>query len=283
MARFVDRRTFLRRGAVAGLGILGAPLLGPSRASGAGDRLVVAVGQWGIETPVCLAHQPVREVPLGPDVRFADHARSQDLHVPSGARHRVEALERDADVDVQAALGRGLSRGVGRDDGRGREVHRRAELEAGRAGRHGALLARQSRPDRDARQAHGRDAFQDAPVGRAVAVQPVRGLPEHHLEEVPRVGGRGEGLLPSDRHRALPPRRGQARRLPSLRGRAEPLAQDARFQGARDPPASRIPPRGRRASARARSTSGRCSATISTRRRRRACASTTRRTPPPTG
>src|SRR5688572_24984224 len=51
MARFVDRRTFLRRSGVAGLGILGAPLLGRSRASAAGERLVVAVGQWGIETP----------------------------------------------------------------------------------------------------------------------------------------------------------------------------------------------------------------------------------------
>ena len=165
MARFVDRRTFLKRSGAAALGIIGraAPRVvargGRRRAPGGGRRAM------GHRDPVCLAHQPVREVPLGPDVRLADHARSQDLHVPPGARHRVEALERDADVDVQAALGRAVPRGVGRDDGRGREVHRRAELEAGRAGRHGALLARQSRPDRDARQAHGRDAFQDARCG----------------------------------------------------------------------------------------------------------------------
>ena len=46
----VDRRTFLKRaGTVAA--VLGAPLPAPSRATAASDRLVVAVGQWGTETP----------------------------------------------------------------------------------------------------------------------------------------------------------------------------------------------------------------------------------------
>jgi peptide/nickel transport system substrate-binding protein len=47
----VDRRTFLKRAGTAAAAVLGAPLLTSSRATAASDRLVVAVGQWGIETP----------------------------------------------------------------------------------------------------------------------------------------------------------------------------------------------------------------------------------------
>ena len=50
MAR-IERRIFLKRTAAAALGVVGAPLLTPLRARAAGERLVVAVGQWGIETP----------------------------------------------------------------------------------------------------------------------------------------------------------------------------------------------------------------------------------------
>jgi peptide/nickel transport system substrate-binding protein len=47
-----DRRTFLKRTGIAAAAIMGAPLITTSRAGAAGgDRLVVAVGQWGIETP----------------------------------------------------------------------------------------------------------------------------------------------------------------------------------------------------------------------------------------
>jgi ABC-type transport system substrate-binding protein len=47
-----DRRTFLKRTGIATAAIMGAPLITTSRARAAGgDRLVVAVGQWGIETP----------------------------------------------------------------------------------------------------------------------------------------------------------------------------------------------------------------------------------------
>ena len=51
MPTSIDRRTFLKRaGTTAAVALVGGPLLAPSRV-GAGDRLVVAVGQWGIETP----------------------------------------------------------------------------------------------------------------------------------------------------------------------------------------------------------------------------------------
>jgi len=48
--RSIERRAFLK-GASATAVIASAPLVGPTRAAAAGERLVVAVGQWGIETP----------------------------------------------------------------------------------------------------------------------------------------------------------------------------------------------------------------------------------------
>ncbi len=51
MAGSIDRRAFLRRAGTAATALMGAPLIASSRAAAAGDRLVVAVGQWGIETP----------------------------------------------------------------------------------------------------------------------------------------------------------------------------------------------------------------------------------------
>jgi peptide/nickel transport system substrate-binding protein len=50
MAGSIDRRTFLKRAGMASAALVGTPLV-ISRATAAGDRLVVAVGQWGIETP----------------------------------------------------------------------------------------------------------------------------------------------------------------------------------------------------------------------------------------
>ena len=53
MARSLNRRAFLKRAGVASAAVVGAPLISstrPARAA-AGHRLVVAVGQWGTETP----------------------------------------------------------------------------------------------------------------------------------------------------------------------------------------------------------------------------------------
>src|SRR5439155_24262658 len=48
----INRRAFLGRAGTAAAAVMGAPFIGPSRATAAtGDRLVVAVGQWGTETP----------------------------------------------------------------------------------------------------------------------------------------------------------------------------------------------------------------------------------------
>ena len=51
MAAWVARRAFLQRTGMAVVGLMGAPLMRPARALAQSDRLVVAVGQWGIETP----------------------------------------------------------------------------------------------------------------------------------------------------------------------------------------------------------------------------------------
>jgi peptide/nickel transport system substrate-binding protein len=52
MAGSITRRAFLGRTGTAAAAVMGAPLIRPSRATAApGDRLVVAVGQWGTETP----------------------------------------------------------------------------------------------------------------------------------------------------------------------------------------------------------------------------------------
>ena len=50
MARSIDRRTFLKAAGTSTVALLGVPLL-PSRSAAQSDKLVVAVGQWGIETP----------------------------------------------------------------------------------------------------------------------------------------------------------------------------------------------------------------------------------------
>ena len=52
MTAVVDRRAFLRRAGGLGVAIVGAPLVTGRPAAAAGDRLVVAVSQWGIETPL---------------------------------------------------------------------------------------------------------------------------------------------------------------------------------------------------------------------------------------
>jgi peptide/nickel transport system substrate-binding protein len=50
MASSIDRRTFLKRTGTAAA-VLAGPLVVTSRARAQSDKLVVAVGQWGIETP----------------------------------------------------------------------------------------------------------------------------------------------------------------------------------------------------------------------------------------
>src|SRR5262245_65734521 len=50
MRRAIDRRTFLKAGTTTVVALLGGALR-PSRSAAQSDKLVVAVGQWGLETP----------------------------------------------------------------------------------------------------------------------------------------------------------------------------------------------------------------------------------------
>jgi peptide/nickel transport system substrate-binding protein len=56
LAASIDRRAFLKRAGAASAVVMSAPLLAPSRAAGQSDRLVVAIGQWGTETPYAWRH-----------------------------------------------------------------------------------------------------------------------------------------------------------------------------------------------------------------------------------
>jgi hypothetical protein len=50
MSRSIDRRTFLKASTTTAVALLGGSLV-PSRSAAQSDKLVVAVGQWGLETP----------------------------------------------------------------------------------------------------------------------------------------------------------------------------------------------------------------------------------------
>ena len=56
MPRSISRRTFLKHTGTAVTAVMAAPFVIPSRARAAGDRLVVALGQWGTETPFAWRH-----------------------------------------------------------------------------------------------------------------------------------------------------------------------------------------------------------------------------------
>jgi peptide/nickel transport system substrate-binding protein len=51
MTASIDRRGFLKRASAATAAVVAGPLVVTSRATAQTDRLVVAIGQWGIETP----------------------------------------------------------------------------------------------------------------------------------------------------------------------------------------------------------------------------------------
>src|SRR2546425_9922976 len=145
----MDRRAFLKRSGTATAVAMAGPLVVTSRGAAQTDRLVVAVGQWGIETPLAWrgvqAEKPLWDCVFDPP----EPARSQAVGVPSVPGHCVPALERDEDTDLQAPIGREVPRRLGRLHGGGRQVHGRAELQARRAGRLGLLLPEPPRSHRD--------------------------------------------------------------------------------------------------------------------------------------
>ena len=268
MAQSIDRRAFLKGASTTAAVLAGAPLLAASRAGGADDRLVVAVGQWGIETPFAWRSSQSEKTLWDCMYDPLIMRDPKTFEYRPGAGDGMEALERAENVDVQAALGRAVPRRLRRDDRRRRQVHRRAESQARLAGRIRAVLPHAPRPHRDARQVHGRDALQEPGVGGAVELHAVRRLPEHHVEEVHRVG-RARTRRPCTRSAPGPSGTSRASRATTTASRRCPTT------GARRRPSrswssggSPIPRRAWPGCARARSTSATCSATTWTRRRR---------------
>ena len=96
VAQSIDRRAFLAGASATAAAVAAAPLIKPLRAVAAGERSGRRRGAVGHRDAVRMALQPIREDPVGLRLRSVDHARSQDLRVSSGARHRMEALEQAA-------------------------------------------------------------------------------------------------------------------------------------------------------------------------------------------
>src|SRR5258705_728020 len=109
MATSIDRRTFLKGASVAAAATIGAPLVSPARAVAAGDRLVVAVGQWGIETPFAWRSRPPFDEPVlawqrciyskGPFNLLADGPYDED----------VDTISRELDVEKRARMTQALA------------------------------------------------------------------------------------------------------------------------------------------------------------------------------
>ena len=273
MARFVDRRTFLKRSGAAALGIMGAPLLASSRAAAAGERLVVAVGQWGIETPFawrtsqsekCLWDQTYDSLitrdpktftyrpGLATEWKPSNEMRTWTFKLRSGVPFHEGWGEMTAE-DVKFTV----------------EQNLKPDAQGGTAPYLRANLDRIEMPDKLTVVMHFKTRLWDVPSQFSQFVGYQNITSKKYLESVgeEKASSHPIGTGP---YRHVEGKQGDFHRFEAVPNhwRKTPDFKE---------------PRGRRASARARSTSGRCSATISTRPRRRACGSTTRRTPRRTG
>ena len=141
MVRPIDRRTFLKRAGKAAAVAAGAPLILPGRGAGQGrDRLVVAVGQWGTETPFAW-RSTQGEKPLWDCVYDPLIMRdAKTFEYRPGLATEWKASNEMRTWTFKLRSGREVPRGLGRADGRGRQVHGRAEPQAGLRRRLGAVL-----------------------------------------------------------------------------------------------------------------------------------------------
>ena len=188
MPAVVARRTFmttdrLRRPATAH-GRSARAL--PSRAAAQTDRLVVALGQWGTETPAALAQTPGRRSRSGTtSTTRSSSATSETFATRPGLATEWKPLQRDADLDVQAPPSGVLFHGsYGEMTGAEarQSMHCRAEASSPTPSGLGLLLPRQpptasARPTSPTVVMH----FKSPAVDRAVALHAVRGLPERDL------------------------------------------------------------------------------------------------------
>ena len=181
MPEMIDRRRFIKRAGATAVALSAAPLIRP--ASAPPPRPI----GWSSPSASGAPRRPSpggTRRPRSPCGTTSTTRSSSATRRPSRtarARHRVEAVERDAHVDVQAALRRDVPRGLRRDDLRGRQVHGRAELQARCASAapptsSATTSTRSRRPTSSRWCMH----FKTPAVDGAVAVLPVRRLPERH-------------------------------------------------------------------------------------------------------
>ena len=129
MSRSIDRRTFLKASTTTAVALLGAPLV-PSRAAAQSDKLVVAVGQWGIETPFAWRSSQ-SEKTLWDCVYDSLIMRDpKTFAYRPGLATEWKPSNEMRTWTFKLRSGREVPRGLRRDDRRGRQVHHRAEPQA---------------------------------------------------------------------------------------------------------------------------------------------------------
>ena len=196
----------------------------------------MAVGQWGIETPFawrssqsektlwdCMYDPLIMRDPktfeyrpgLATEWKPSNELRTWTFKLRSGVQFHEGCGEMTAE-DVKFTV----------------EQNLKPDAQGGSAPFFRAHLDRIETPDKLTVVMHFKNRVWEVPSNFTQFVGYQNITSKKYIESV----GEDKAAPPSDRHRPLPPRRGQAGRLPPLRGGAEPLAQDARLQGARHPP-----------------------------------------------
>src|SRR5207249_3558926 len=186
MARSLNRRAFLKRAGVASAAVVGAPLISSTRPARAatGHRLVVAVGQWGTETPFawrtvqaekplwdCIYDPLIQRDPktfeyrpgLATEWKPSNELKTWTFKLRSGVKFHEGWGELTAE-DVKFTVEQNLKPDAG--------------------GGSSPFFRMAARPHRDARQAHGRHALQESRVGGALTLHAVRRLPEHRPKKI---------------------------------------------------------------------------------------------------
>jgi peptide/nickel transport system substrate-binding protein len=195
MSRGIDRRTFLKTAATTAVAAAGGPLVVGTRAVASNDRLVVAVGSWGTETP--FAWRTVQgEKPLWDcmyDSLITREAKTFEYRPGLATEWKPSNEMRTWTFKLRP----GVKFHEGWGEMTAEDVKFTVEQNVKPRRRRGLrpILSRPARPHRDARQAHRGDALQESRVGGAFQLHAVRRLPEHHLQEVSGVGGRAEAAL----------------------------------------------------------------------------------------
>ena len=236
MSGWVGRRVFLKQAGAATLLAAGGPLVLRSRASAQSDRLVVAVGQWGTETPLpwrnTQAEKPLWDHVFDPLIQrdsktFAYQPGLATEWKPS-SEMRTWTFKLRSGVMFHEGFGEMTSEDVKYTV----EQSFKPDAIGGSAYFFRNHLDKIETPDKSTVVMRFKSPQWMVPslFSQYVGYQNVVS------EEIRGVGRRAKSGDPSHRHRPLSPRRRQAGRLSPLRGGAGSLAEGSRVQGAAHPP-----------------------------------------------